>query len=302
MSFLDSWKTISAEDYRFAFQCLGGSFAVHPRVVALVASLAKRPVRYAGLTRRGELVAAVPLWGEHIVATHLALKFYRELRLIDIGELEVVLPVAGDVRINVPFMATMISNLHANNIINIERETRFTLTLAKGLLTGDHRQSPETISKRRRETRRFQEAGGRFRQIGDFSADELVAVYTRLYEKRWGGTPPGSDFLPTVFQELHDMLCGDVLLFGDRPVAILILYKHETPRWLFVNGVQGGVDPEFRGYALGNIMHFHNIKHFEEEASVANKTLRHCFGWNDEPYKARWTFEVPAYRLASSSS
>ena len=34
---------------------------MHPRVVALVESLAKRPVRYAGLTHRRELVAAVPL-------------------------------------------------------------------------------------------------------------------------------------------------------------------------------------------------------------------------------------------------
>ena len=116
---MDSWKTISAEEYSLAFQRFGGSFAVHPRVVALVASLAKRPARYAGLRRSQELVAAVPLWGEHVVATHDALKFYGERRLLDIGESEVVLPVAENVRINVPFTASMISNLHVNNIINI---------------------------------------------------------------------------------------------------------------------------------------------------------------------------------------
>src|SRR5262252_8290061 len=92
VSLVNSWETISAEEYNLAFQRFGGSFAVHPRVVALVASLAKRPVRYAGLAHGGKLVAAVPLWGEHIVATHAALKFYDERRLLDIGESEVVLP------------------------------------------------------------------------------------------------------------------------------------------------------------------------------------------------------------------
>src|SRR6516162_3111448 len=105
---MDSWKTISAEEYSLAFQRFGGSFAVHPRVVALVASLAKRPVRYAGLRRSHELVAAVPLWGEHVVATGCT----EASSLLDIGDEEVVLPVAEDVLINVPFKASMISNLH----------------------------------------------------------------------------------------------------------------------------------------------------------------------------------------------
>jgi hypothetical protein len=256
-------------------------------------------VRYAGLAHGGKLVAAVPLWGEHIVATHAALKFYDERRLLDIGESEVVLPVSADVRINVPFRAAMISNLHENNITNIERETRFNLTLAKGLLAGDYRLSAKAKRTRRQETGRFQEAGGRFHHTRDLSIDEVVAVFTQLYEKRWGYPPPHKKLLPTVFRELHDMLGGDVLFLGDRAVAIRILYKHQTPRWLFVNDVQGGFDPEFGRYNLGSIMDFNNIRRFEEEATVANKALRFCFGWNDAAYKAVWSFEVPAYRLAS---
>jgi hypothetical protein len=293
------WETISAEEYNLAFERLGGSFAVHPRVVTLVASLAKRSVRYAGLAHGGKLVAAVPLWGEHIVATHAALKFYDERRLLDIGESEVVLPVGEDVRINVPFKATMISSLHENNIINIEREIRFNLTLAKGLVAGDCRLSAKTKKRRRQEISRFQEDGGRFYHIRDMSADQVVAIFTQLYEKRWGFPPPHKRLLPTVFRELYDMLSGDVLFLKERAVAIRILYKHETPRWLFVNDVQGGFDPKFGRYKLGSIMDFNNIRRFEEEAIVANKALRYCFGFNDATYKAVWSFEVAAYRLAS---
>jgi hypothetical protein len=306
----NSWDTISPKDYDFAFERFGGSFAVHPRVVALVASLAKRPVRYAGLTRGGELVAAVPLWGEHVVATRLALKFYDASHLIDVGDSEVVLPVGEDARINIPFIAPMLSSLHENNISNLERdfcpypgcETISSMVLAKGFRTGDHRHSRLTQKRRRNEVRRFEEVGGRFSPLCDFSADEIGELYIRLFEKRWGHDPEGKDFLPTVLHELKDMLCGDVLLFGDRPVAIEISYKHKAPRWIFVNGVQGGCDPEFFDYSPGAILFFHNLGHLEEEARASNKTLRYSLGWFDNDYKDWMCFETPAYRLARIGS
>ena len=291
------WTTISAEDYHIAFERFGGSFAVHPRVVALVASLAKRRVRYAGLTHKGELVAAVPLWGAHIVATKLALKFYRQSHLIDVGDSEVVLPVAEDARINMPFKADMISVLHADNISNVKREKDFMLMLAKGLQSGDNRLSATSQSKRRRQARRFQEGGGSYHPISEFSVDEVAAVYTRLFEQRWGFSPLGKELLPTVLRELKDMLCGHVLLVSGRPVAIDLTYRNETSRWLFANGVNQGIDPEFRDHSPGGILVFRNLEHLEDEANASNKTLRFSFGRNSAEYKVLWAIEMPAYRL-----
>lgn len=85
----NSWKTISASEYKVIFERFGGSFAVHPDVVALVASLAKRSVRYVGLAHEGRFIAAVPLWGQHIVATTLALWQYSAFDLIDVGDSEI---------------------------------------------------------------------------------------------------------------------------------------------------------------------------------------------------------------------
>ncbi len=119
----NSWKTISADEYKGIFERFGGSFAVHPDVVALVASLAKRPVHYVGLPREGRFIAAVPLWGEHIVATPFALWYYRAFGLVDVGDSEVILPVVEDQLINIPFEALMSSNLHVSNIANLERDT-----------------------------------------------------------------------------------------------------------------------------------------------------------------------------------
>ncbi len=90
---------------------------------------------------------------------------------------------------------------------------------------------------------------------------------------------------------------GDILLLNDRPVAMELLYAHETPRWLFVNGVKRVSDPEFWSHSVGSILTFRNLEQLENEASVRNKILRYNQGWNDMPYKAEWAFEEPAYRL-----
>lgn len=294
------WRTISAEDYEAAFLRFGGSFAVHPRVVALVSSLAQRPVRYAGLMRRGELLGALPLWGEHIAATKLALEFYGVADLIDVGDAEVVLPIADDVRINLPFKANMISGLHARNIGNVTREANFAMTLAKGIRIGERRLSGRTQASRRKETRRLEEIGGAFIPIYELSAEEVAAIYTRLFEKRWGFSPLGAQLLPVVLRELKDMLRGHVLLVGERPVAIELIYVSKTPRHVLANGVNRGVDPEFRDHTPGSILLFHDIGRLEEEACAGGKGLRFSFGMNDADYKSLWSVEAPAYRLEPS--
>lgn len=296
----NSWKTISASEYKVIFERFGGSFAVHPDVVALVASLAKRSVRYVGLAHEGRFIAAVPLWGQHIVATTLALWQYSAFDLIDVGDSEVLLPVAEDQVINMPFKARMISSLHVSNIANLERDiwhldASGSMMIAKSL----EKHSGKAKRERRRETRRFLELGGRFHPISELIADEAVEIYTMLYKKRRGDTaiPDGFDGLKTVFSELKHMMRGNILLFDDHPVAMELLYAHETPRWLFVNGVNRVSDPEFWSHSVGSVLTFRNLEQLENEARVKNKILRYCYGWNDAPYKAEWAFPQPAYRL-----
>ena len=303
---LGTWKSISAEDYSYIFAQFGGSFAVHPRVVALVATLAKRPVRYMGLLYEDRFVAAVPLWGEHIIATKSALEVYEASHLIDVGDSEVVLPVSEGVKINIPFHARILSCLHSGSILNLEQDNEpytgaKTLTLAR---VGAQQHTNETKRRRKRQIRRFQEVGGKFYPSEDFSPDELSNIYTTLYKMRRGHreSPQGEHYLQLVFTELKDMLCGDLLFLNDRFVAMELLYKHHTPRWLFVNGVQRVCDSEFQNYSIGTNLIYHNIEKLEKEADLAGKILRYSFGWNDAPYKALWTIEQPAYRTYRTCS
>jgi hypothetical protein len=307
-----SWRTISAQDYQFAFERFGGSFAVHPRVVDLVCALADRPARYMGLAHGGKIVAAAPLWGERVLATRRTLDAYDASSLIDVGDAEVVLPVARDIRVEMPFEASTLSDLHAANIVNLTRdscvypgrESISHMTLAKGLRAGSCRQSAKSRKRRRLQIRRVLERGGAFRPLREFSADDLAAIYRRLYRKRWGEDAflLGEDHLGIVFRELGDLLFGDLLLFEDRPVAMELVYKIETPLWLLANGVQAGYDPELDDYSIGSVLLYHNLERLEDEAIAAGKTLRYSLGWSDAPYKAFWTYEEPAWRLCETEA
>lgn len=100
-----------------------------------------------------------------------------------------------------------------------------------------------------------------------------------------------------VLGELCDLLAGHVLLIGNQPVAVNVIYKIETPRWILANFVNGGVDREAKGHSLGALLIFLNLRALEDEAIAKNKPLRMSFGKNDADYKALWAHKVPAYRL-----
>jgi hypothetical protein len=210
-----------------------------------------------------------------------------------------------------PFRAPMLSCLHLANIVNLERdacpypgrETISHMALAKGLTAGPCRMSAKSKKRRRLQIRRFQDLGGAFRPLSDFSAEERADVYRRLYRKRWGAGSflLGEAHLATVFGELAELMFGDMLFFADRPVAMELVYKTQTPHCLIANGVQAGYDPQFLDHSVGSILFYHNLERLEDEAILGARELRYSLGWSDSAYKAQWAFEERAYRLGATT-
>jgi hypothetical protein len=289
------WSAISAEDYQVHFERFGGSFHVHPRVVALVEKLSGRPVEYKAYFENGEPKAAAPLWGRFVVATNRALDAYGWRGLLDVGTTEVILPVAETAHIHAPFVAEQLSALHAENFSNQKPELE-NATLAKGLRTGETQRSAKSIKKLNWSHRDFLGAGGEARSVSDFTPAELADIYRELHTKRWGYPPFGNAHLEVALGEFRDLLAGHVLLIDGQPVAVQIIYKTETPRWMLANYVNGGVDRE-KGHSLGALLVFLNLSALEDEAIAKDKPLRMSFGKSDADYKALWCYEVPSYRL-----
>lgn len=182
------WSAISAEDYRSYFERFGGSFHVHPRVVALVERLTGRPVVYNAYFKDGEPKAAVPLWGRFVVSTNRALQAYGHGAVMDVGTTEVVLPVAEGVRVTAPFVADQLSTVHADSFTNHRPEANQGM-LAKGLQTGEHQRSAHSQKKLRYSVRQFEGAGGQIRKVLDFTPAELADIYHKLHLGRWAIRP-----------------------------------------------------------------------------------------------------------------
>ncbi|WP_455230091.1 GNAT family N-acetyltransferase [Geopseudomonas aromaticivorans] len=286
------WTPIDAPTYAAAWQRFGGSVATHPAVVERLAALAGIPVRYLGWLEGGELKAALPTWGRHLALAKEVLKQRGKRGLFDLGNAEIILPLAADACVPLRYRMRYVSELNAGRISTL-REQPEGLALAR---------APEDYSKKfrynqRREQRLLEEAGGAIRPMLELSPAEQAAIYTELFERRWGFAVPGKAHLGEVFALLREFMTGSLVYLDDAPVAIQILYRVEAPQWISLEYINGGVDPQQREFSPGSVLSFVNTQAAWEEARALGKPLRYSFGRADREYKDRWCHRVPVYRV-----
>jgi len=286
------WRTVNAATYAEVWQRYGGSVATHPEVVERLARLADIPVRYLAWEREGEWVAAIPCWGRHLALSKDVLKRAGKHGLFDLGNAEVILPVAEQVGIPVRQRMRYVSELNVGGVNTLRGQSE-RLALAR---------EPEQYSKKfrynqRRELRLLEEAGGVLRPMLDFSPAEQAAMYADLFQRRWNFEAPGKSHLHEVFGLLREFMTGSVVLLDEQPIAIQVLYRVETPRWVSVEYINGGVDPQLRDFSPGSVLSFVNTQAAWVEARALGKSLRYSFGRADREYKDRWCNRVPLFQV-----
>ena len=286
------WVTISAADYAGAWARFGGSVATHPEVVARLADLAGIPVRYLGWLVDGELQAAIPTWGRHLALSKDVLKQQGKRGLFDLGNAEIILPLATGAQVALRHRARYLSELNATALIGISEQPEG-LALAR---------EPEQYSKKfrynqRREQRLLEEAGGVIRSMLELTPEEQARIYADLFLRRWGFEATGKDHLAEVFALLREFMTGSLIYLNDEPVAIQVLYRVEAPQWISLEYINGGVDPQQREFSPGSVLSFVNTQSEWEQARARGKPLRYSFGRADREYKDRWCNRVPVYQV-----
>jgi CelD/BcsL family acetyltransferase involved in cellulose biosynthesis len=286
------WTPISGADYAAAWQRFGGSVATHPQVVERLAGLAGIPVRYLGWLVDGQLQAALPTWGRHLALSKDVLKQQGKRGLFDLGNAEIILPVAPGASLPLRHRVRYVSPLHAEqfNTLNEQPEG---LALAR---------EPEQYSKKfrynqRREQRLLEEAGGVIRPMAALTAAEQATIYADLFQRRWGFSATGEAHLAEVFGLLREFMTGSLIYLNDEPVAIQVLYRVEAPQWISLEYINGGVDPTSREFSPGSVLSFVNTQTAWEEARALGKPLRYSFGRADREYKDRWCNRLPVYQV-----
>ncbi|MBK5011747.1 GNAT family N-acetyltransferase [Pseudomonas sp. S60] len=285
------WQAIDGGAYAQAWARFGGSVATHPQVVQQLADLAGIPVRYLGWHQAGELKAAIPTWGRHVALSKDVLKRAGKKALFDLGNAEIILPAAPDAGAPLRHAVRYLSELNQGRFsgLKVQKEQ---LAMAR---------APEDLSKKfrynqRRELRLLEEAGGVVRPISDFSAQQIADMYCDLFLRRWGFAATGAQQMGEVLGRLHNLLIGSVLLLGDKPIAIQLVYRVEAPEWISVEYINGGVDPETKAFSPGSVLSFLNTQAAWEHARALGKPLRFSFGRADREYKDRWCNPVPVYQ------
>ncbi len=286
------WTPINAADYAEAWARFGGSVATHPEVVARLADLAGIPVRYLGWQSGGELKAAIPTWGRHLALSKDVLKQQGKRGLFDLGNAEIILPLAADAHVPLRHRVRYLSELNVAQLTGISEQPEG-LALAR---------EPEQYSKKfrynqRREQRLLEEAGGVIRPMLELTPEEQARIYADLFQRRWGFAATGKDHLAEVFTRLRDFMTGSLIYLHDEPVAIQVLYRVEAPQWVSLEYINGGVDPQQREFSPGSVLSFVNTQSEWEHARALGKPLRYSFGRADREYKDRWCNRVPVYQV-----
>lgn len=286
------WTPISAQDYQQAWARWGGSVATHPEIVAGLSALAGIEVRYLGWFGDGELQAALPVWGKHLALAKAVLKRQKKRGVFDLGNAEIILPQAPVSCISLRHVGSYISELHANRVTTLCQQKE-ELALAR---------EPEQYSRKfrynqRRELRLLEERGGVIAPVSQLSAVEQAEIYTALFEKRWGFAVPGKAYLTEVFSLLREFMSGSFICIDGTPAAFQVLYRVESPEWVSVEYINGGVDPSFNELSPGSVLSFVNTQAEWGHARNLDKTLRYSFGRADRQYKDRWCKRAPVYEV-----
>ncbi|MBK5352888.1 antimicrobial resistance protein Mig-14 [Pseudomonas sp. TH41] len=286
------WAVVDAPTYAEAWQRYGGSVATHPMVVERLAQLAGIPVRYLAWEQNGDVKAAIPTWGRDLALSKDVLKRSGKKGLFDLGNAELILPACDDAQAPLRHRARYLSVLNEGRFCGIKLQAE-QLAMAR---------TPEELSKKfrynqRRELRLLEEAGGVVRPVAEFSSTELAAIYCDLFQRRWGFPATGAERMAEVIELLRELLIGSVIFLNDAPIAIQLVYRVETPQWISVEYINGGVDPETREFSPGSVLSFLNTQSAWEHARALDKPLRFSFGRADREYKERWCNPVPVFTV-----
>ncbi|WP_300731199.1 antimicrobial resistance protein Mig-14 [Pseudomonas sp.] len=285
------WSVVDAGVYADAWQRFGGSVATHPQVIERLAQLADIPVRYLAWEQNGEVKAAIPTWGRDLALSKDVLKRHGKKGLFDLGNAEIILPAAEGAQVPLRHRGRYLSQLNEGRFSTLLPQTE-QLAMAR---------TPEELSKKfrynqRRELRLLEEAGGVVKPVAELSSVELAAIYCDLFLRRWGFVATGAERMADVVEVLREFLIGSVIYLNGAPIAIQLVYRVESPQWVSVEYVNGGVDPETRAFSPGSVLSFLNTQSAWEHARSVNKPLRFSFGRADREYKERWCNPVPVFK------
>ncbi|OUR68337.1 hypothetical protein A9Q80_02470 [Cycloclasticus sp. 46_83_sub15_T18] len=289
---MQGWSVVDRAAYLQAYQQFGGSVLSHPEVLTAIEAVADLPIQYYAFEQAGELQAVIPVWKKYIAGSKLGLKKMSRKGLVDFGNAEFILPISANTQLELPVQVDNLSRLHADNVSNAA-PSNTAICLSK-----PHSEfSKKFRYNRKRELRLLEEQGGEIKSIDSLSNEELVDIYSRLFELRWGFKPKAYQGLVALLTDLRPLLFGCFIEMEGQAIAFQLIYKTECQSHISMEYVNGGVDPAFKSLSPGSVLTYLNTQQAWALSESTGKTLRYSFGKADNEYKDRWCSQSAIYSV-----
>lgn len=268
------WRSCSAGLYTDYYNRYGGSICVHPRVLTFLQSATGVKINYFCKDN-----AAFCTFDNSLVYKNKTVPFVFD---------DLLFPADSQCKVMLPYKTKRLS---PHTRINY-RNAIYSDFLKHKIAYVKESFSNTTVRKRSAELRKIQKAGFTFQQVSAFNAKTLSQIYCELFNLRWQGKIQCFDhvLLEEALSELNDLVFGSVLSVKGNPCAFDLIFKAESPSWIYFDDINGGVDPQFMQQGVGTALLWKNITDSQEECQRANKKSifslgAYLKGWE---YKLQW--------------
>ncbi|MBK0033193.1 GNAT family N-acetyltransferase [Erwinia sp. S43] len=278
---LYGWSTCSAEIYRACYEMFGGSVNVHPDVLDYATQKTGKKLAYYHKRVKGNVVAAYPVVDDKDIGVNLWSRY-------PFSYDEVLFPLDKTKRFLLPESGNRISPLMKECLLNVN----YTLARKKTICLVKESFSSRTHKNRRNEYRKFLAAGGKCIDQVQFTAEELVDIYIKLFNDRFKNKVRcyGREELKDTITSLRHLMFGYVLFVGEEPSAFDLVFSAESSGMIYFDVPNGGVNPKHSALSTGSLLMWKNIESAKRYAEERNKIMHFSIGsleaeWD---YKRRW--------------
>ena len=275
------WSSSDEEIYRKCYALYGGSINMHPDVIDYVTSKTGQSVDYYHLERQGEVIACYPLIDDKMIGIRAWSQF-------PFSYDDVLLPFDKNHRAFFPEKCNRLSPELKDNLIN----ANYKIARKGNVCYVKDGFSSKSEKNRRNEYRRFINAGGMCMDQSQFTADELAAIYVKLFNARFAGSVRCHEqsVLREAIENLRHLIFGNILFIDNKPCAMDLIFCAESNTMIYFDVPNGGVDPVYSHLSPGSLLMWKNIQDARDFSNNKNKDMIFSIGAYRKKlaYKTRW--------------
>ncbi|MFU2317182.1 GNAT family N-acetyltransferase [Rahnella sp. PCH160] len=289
------WEEGTLKEYQECYNLYGGNFSTHPDVIELQRQLLNIDARYfIRADKKGSMQGGICVWGAKMLANDYDSKCFTHQLSLPVAKDELILPISNSRSFILPFKSKIISSIHRASIIN----TTYTVNSQRHICIAKDvdKLSIKTRQTRKKEFRTFLAQGGEVHRVEDFSATELVEIYSALFFKRRLSKINHKTELAHFLDVLKKHTFGSILFIDNSPVAFQLIMKAESPDIISYDYINIGLDTSYSKLSLGTVITWLNINEASEECQRKGKKMRFSFGKPTADYKNRWCLQEPLGR------